>query len=284
MPRDTGIANRLRAKGLKVVEVNGWQTRGSSDFVPRGSVDHHTAGSSRGNVPSLSICINGRTGLVGPLCNVLIARDNTCYVIAAGRANHAGAGGWGGLIGNSSVFGVERENVGDGSEPWTLQQYDVAAKVHAALISMHGGRFDLVCEHKEWAPRRKVDAFGVDGNIMRQLVRDRLSVKPTAPTTPSTAPNLKPLISASQFLSEVHKAAISRPTLKQGSTGTWVKDLQEALNHIVGKKVLNADGVFNAETVKWVKQFQKDRSLPSDGVVGVKTWEQVIAARMTVKH
>jgi len=275
VPRDTGIAARLRAKGLKVVEVAGWQTRGSDSFNPRGSVDHHTAGPRSGNVPSLNVCINGRTGLPGPLCNVLVARDNTCYVIAAGRANHAGIGGWGGLTGNSSVFGVERENVGNGSEPWTLEQYDVAAKVHAALISVHGGRFDLVCEHKEWAPRRKIDAFGVDGNVMRQLVRDRLSMTPTNPAVP-VAP--KP---PSNFLQEVHKAAAGRPIVKQGDKGPWVKDLQEGINQIVGKKVLTPDGAFGAETTKWVKQFQKDRGLPADGVVGTKTWEQVIAVRMT---
>lgn len=278
MPHDTGIATRLRNKGLTVVEVAGWQTRGSSSFNPRGSVDHHTAGPRAGVAPSLSTVINGRPGLPGPLCNVYIARDNTCYVIAAGRANHAGAGGWGGLTGNASVFGVERENVGDGSEPWTLQQYDVAAKVHAALISTQGGRFDLVCEHKEWAPRRKVDAFGVDGNVMRQLVRDRLDMQPT---NPAPAPATPAAPTGADFLKEVHKAAVGRPVIKQGSKGPWVKDLQEGINQIVGKKVLTADGTFGAETTKWVKQFQKDRSLAADGVVGTTTWEQVIAARLS---
>ena len=99
MPRDTGIADRLRAKGLNVVEVNGWRTRGAEGFNPRGSVDHHTAGPRKGNAPSLGVCINGRADLPGPLCNVLVGRDGTCYVVAAGRANHAGAGGPIGPIG-----------------------------------------------------------------------------------------------------------------------------------------------------------------------------------------
>ena len=265
MPRDTGIADRLRAKGLTVVEVNGWRTRGSDTFNPRGSVDHHTAGPRKGNAPSLGICVNGRTGLPGPLCNVLVGRDGTCYVVAAGRANHAGTGGWGGLSGNASVFGVERENVGDGSEPWTLQQYDVAAKVHAALVSAHGGRADLVCEHKEWAPRRKVDAFGVDGNVMRQLVRERLA---------APAPG--------NVLQAIHAAAKARPTLREGATGVWVKDLQAGLNAVVGRPVVPVTGRFDGTTARWVRQFQKDRAIPPTGVVGTITWEQLIAARLVL--
>jgi len=272
MPRDTGIADRLRAKGLTVVEVNGWRTRGAETFNPRGSVDHHTAGPRTGNAPSLNICINGRPDLPGPLCHVLIGRDNTCYVIAAGRANHAGLGGWAGLQGNASVFGIERENVGDGSEPWTLQQYDVAAKAHAALIEAHGGEWRLVCEHKEWAPRRKVDAFGVDGNVMRTLVQERLGKAPAPAPAPST--------SDADFLKAVAAAAAVRPVLKQGDRGTWVGDLQEGLNQVVGRKVLKADGHFGPETAKWVRQFQRDRGLSADGVVGQRTWQTLLAARL----
>jgi hypothetical protein len=274
---DTGIADRLRFFGLKVVEVNGWQTRGNSNWNPRGSVDHHTAGPRTGNAPSLNVCINGRADLPGPLCNVLIGRDNTCYVIAAGRANHAGVGGWGGLTGNASVFGVERENVGDGSEPWTLEQYDVAAKCHAALIASTGQRWDLVCEHKEWAPRRKIDAFGVDGNVMRQLVKDRLTPQDNKPTPPAPPAPSNP---DAEFLKAVADAAKGRPTIKQGDKGSWVKDAQEAINQIVGRKVLTADGVFGAETTKWIRQFQRDRGLADDGVVGQGTWQHLIAARL----
>lgn len=171
MPRDVGIADRLRAEGLKVVEIDGWRTRGAETFNPRGSVDHHTAGARTGNAPSLGICINGRGDLPGPLCNVLIGRDNTCYVIAAGRANHAGKGGWRGLAGNSSVYGVERENVGTPAEPWRADQTTVAARVHAALIRGCNNPLPaLVPQHKEWAPGRKSDAHSLSGDTFRGLV------------------------------------------------------------------------------------------------------------------
>jgi hypothetical protein len=280
MAYDTGIANRLRFFGLKVVEVNGWQTRGNPNWNPKGSVDHHTAGPRTGNAPSLNVCINGRSDLPGPLCNVLIGRDNTCYVIAAGRANHAGTGGWGGLTGNSSVFGVERENVGDGSEPWTLQQYDVAAKCHAALIASVGQRSELVCEHKEWAPRRKIDAYGVDGAVMRQLVKDRLTPHPTVPPSPPAPPAPAPSNPDAEFLKAVADAAKGRPVIREGDKGPWVKDLQEGINQIVGSKVLTPDGNFGPNTTRWVKQFQKDRGLKPDGIVGVGTWQHIISARL----
>jgi len=167
MPRDIGIADRLRAAGCKVVEIDGWRTRGSDTFSPRGSVDHHTAGSRVGNAPSLGICINGREDLPGPLCHVLIGRDLTCYVIAAGRANHAGAGGWNGLVGNSSVFGIERENVGTTAEPWTDAQTKHSAKCHRALL--RGENISNICRHQEWAPTRKIDTHTIQGSTLRML-------------------------------------------------------------------------------------------------------------------
>jgi hypothetical protein len=181
--RDTGIADRLRKAGCKVVEIDGWKTRGSDIFTPRGSVDHHTAGAARGNAPSLGVCINGRSGLPGPLCQVLVGRDLTCYVIAAGRANHAGLGGWKGLTGNSSVYGVERENVGTAAEPWRPEQTTHAAKVHAALVKGKAIA-DMVCRHAEWAPTRKTDTHSVSGTQLRALVAKELNPPSPTPTPP----------------------------------------------------------------------------------------------------
>lgn len=277
MGRDLGIANRLRAAGLNVVEVAGWQTRGSDSFNPRGSVDHHTAGPRTGNAPSLGVVVNGRSDLPGPLCNVLVGRDNTCYVVAAGRANHAGSGGWKGLVGNSSVFGVERENVGTGAEPWRPDQTETAARVHAALISAHGANASLVCEHKEWAPTRKIDAFGVDGNQMRAMVNAYLH-NAVNPAQPVPVPPADP--AAVNFLKALSEAAKQKPTLKSGAKGPAVVDLQQNLNIIVGQRVMPIDGKFGPTTERWVKQFQKDHGITADGVVGYQTWVQILAARL----
>lgn len=164
---DTGLANRIRAKGVEVVEVGGWQTRGSSSFSPQGSVNHHTAGSGNGATPSLNVCIYGRGGphpVPGPLCNVLQSREpsgwDKAYVIAAGRANHAGEGGWRGLTGNSSVHGLEVEHVG--TTGVSSNRVEVSARIQAAFLEGSTRDARLTCQHFEWAPDRKID-FNVLG-------------------------------------------------------------------------------------------------------------------------
>ena len=184
MGYDTGIAGRLRDYGVTVVEVDGWQSRGSSSFTPRGSVNHHTAGGANGATPSLNTCIYGRPDLSGPLCNVMQSRepnpaDDKAYVIAAGRANHAGDGGWKGLSGNSSVYGLEIEHTGTSSI--SEERRVIAATIHAALIDGTCGP-DMVCQHFEWTSRKIDLATEVDVNGWRQRVANALASGGIAPT------------------------------------------------------------------------------------------------------
>ena len=179
MTRALWIPDQLETAGLTVVREWGWDLRGSPSFNPQGVVCHHTASAPGNNAPSLGICINGRPDLPGPLCQILIARDGTCHVIASGTANHAGAGGWRGLTGNTSVFGIEVENNGLG-EPWTGHLLDVFARACAALLRGMGDTdADNVCLHREWAPTRKPDpagpGFPQDGNTWRTRVQAALN-------------------------------------------------------------------------------------------------------------
>jgi hypothetical protein len=188
--RDTGIADRLRAAGLPVVECDGWQTRGSDSFSPAGSVNHHTAGPASGSTPSLGTVINGRPDLSGPLANVLQSREpdgnDIAYVVAAGRANHAGEGGWRGLSGNSSVYGLEIEHTG--TEPLPEHRQRRAAAIHAAMF---GGDPGMVCQHREWAPERKPDAAeGVDPDTFRTWVAEGGSGAAPTPPPPMEVPGM----------------------------------------------------------------------------------------------
>lgn len=171
MARDTGLANRLRNAGLRVVEVDGWQTRGGSDLFAYGSVNHHTAGPPSGATPSLNTCINGRPDLDGPLCNVFQSREpdgrDIAYVVAAGRANHAGSGGWKGLSGNASVYGLEIEHTG--TDPFPSARLDIAAKIHAAMF---GGDPEYCCAHREWTDRKIDVAEGVNDDDFRRRIHD----------------------------------------------------------------------------------------------------------------
>jgi len=176
MPYQLGLPAALARFGLTVETVPGWQTRGSSTFAPRGAVAHWTAG-PRGTTtrPSLNVVVNGRTGLAGPLANVYLDRKGIAVVVAAGRANHAGVGGWRGLTGNSQVFGTEAECGGDGD--WTALQRWAYPRVNAAYCWL--GKFapDMVCGHNEWAPTRKIDIRDWPMPSMRTQVAQLLAAQ-----------------------------------------------------------------------------------------------------------
>jgi len=62
------------------------------------------------------------------------------------------------------------------------------------------------------------------------------------------------------------------PTLRRGSQGDEVADLQTILNARYGAD-LEVDGNFGKATEAAVKAFQKANGLTADGVVGTKTWK-----------
>lgn len=158
----TWMEAALRTNGLRVREVKGWKSRGRpGSFSPRGAMFHHTAsGRSGGNAPGLGVVVNGRPGINGPLCNILVARDGTVHLVAAGRANHAGKGGpLHGIpedSGNAHLIGVEVENDGV-KEPWSKELLQACDVVFATLLLGLRRKSDFLVGHKEWAPNRKID-------------------------------------------------------------------------------------------------------------------------------
>ena len=168
----TWLPDVLKIAGLKVSLVDGWENRGRVD-VGRifGVICHHTAGPRDGNMPSLRTLMsyNGRPGLPGPLAQLGLGRDGTYFVIAAGRANHAGKGSWKGLKnGNSNFIGIEAENTGlQNDVPWPAVQMDAYHRGVAAILKHIGRGADFCAGHKEYAlptgrkpdPRFDMDAF-----------------------------------------------------------------------------------------------------------------------------
>lgn len=165
-----GLPDALRRFGLKVELVDGWETRGNASFNPRGSVNHHTAGGPKGVRPSLAVCVNGRGGtspLKGPLCNTFLDRNGVAIVVAAGRANHAGTGGFAGLIGNSAVFGTEAESTGNGKD-WTPAQIEAYPRIIAAYHwLMKQKNASTNCNHSTWTSR-KIDCAGISDGWFRE--------------------------------------------------------------------------------------------------------------------
>jgi len=79
-----------------------------------------------------------------------------------------------------------------------------------------------------------------------------------------------------------HAATCRSYTFAQGSSGQCVKDIQGLLNYdLVGlnsSKYLVVDGQYGPKTRDYVKLWQGMNGLPTDGVVGPQTWNQVCNA------
>lgn len=191
MGMDLGIADRIRAKGVRVVEVAGWQTRttAAAGCVCLACLWHHTAGSGNGATPSLNVCIYGRGTpgssdyLPGPLCQVLQSRepnpaDDIAYVIAAGKANHAGQGQWGVASGNGETMGVEVEHVGTTTQP--IARHRITAKIMAALLEGPGAARSgaAAARHAEYATPagRKIDYALTDATVDAGWMRNEVGL------------------------------------------------------------------------------------------------------------
>lgn len=163
--RLTWLADALRAHGLRVVEVSGWKTRGSTDFDPIGMTWHATAGSRNATAQGeVNVILNGSTSAPPPIAQLMIWRDGTIYVCAAGRCNH-NLTGWGGPnqgLGNSSLLGIEMANDNRG-EPWPSAQLDAARRATAVIMKRLGANpMKRLAAHFEHQPGAKTDPLGVD--------------------------------------------------------------------------------------------------------------------------
>ena len=74
------------------------------------------------------------------------------------------------------------------------------------------------------------------------------------------------------YAPSISPAEITRPTLRQGDTGSFVLELQNALINF-GFLTGSADGKFGAATYNAVTAFQRAAGLLADGVVGQGTWK-----------
>jgi hypothetical protein len=251
----------LKEAGLKVAEQPGWLTRGRGDMgIVRGVMCHHTAGPLNGIMPSLRVVTNGRPDLSGPLAQLGLGRDGTFFVIAAGRANHAGKGNWRSITtGNSSFIGIEAENTGEMTGPradaWPQVQLDAYRRGVAALLKKIQAKEDMCCGHKEYAlplGRKSDPTFDMD-DFRRQVSAIMAGQAPP--------PTLIPAVDVE-----------GRRTQRRDARGESVKLIQRKLG-------LNDDGVFGPATEAAVREFQRPHGLVPDGIVGPRTWTSLDAMR-----
>lgn len=195
MTLQTWLADGLRAAGLTVLEVAGWQTRQTRDgFAPQGVVEHDTV-----TPPGLTreqeqaILRDGRPDLSGPLAQLGVHRDGAVSVVAAGRANHNGGDPNDGLpdpVWGNDAYGIEVFCYGGQpghTEPWNAIQAHVVALVAAVLCKHHGWDVSVVQGHKETDPHRKIDPYGTSMANQRAATQQLLQPAPPAPTIPLEA-------------------------------------------------------------------------------------------------
>jgi peptidoglycan hydrolase-like protein with peptidoglycan-binding domain len=257
----TWLPDVLKKAGLKVSLVPGWENRGLGDVGEIvGVICHHTGvrNPKRLNMPTLNSLRNGRKGepglaaLPGPLAQLGLGRDGTFFVIAAGRAAHAGPGSFHGASGNRRFIGIEAENEGTISDPWPDVQLDAYQRGVAAILKHLNRDSTFCCGHKEYAPGRKTDP-SLDMDDFRASVRGFINGT-TVPSAPIPAVEPAPPVGSAP-----------RPTLRRPMTGPLVKELQVRLG-------VDADGTFGPKTEAAVRAFQKNGGLVPDGIVGPKTW------------
>lgn len=181
----------LKREGVEYAQPYGsWVSHGRDTatgkaFGPvHGVVIHHTAGAS-----SLSLVYNGTSSLPGPLCHGHLPKTGRVNMISRLRANHAGSFAQNAydamaseasvhpypdvaepVDANDSTYGLEIENLGNGTDPYPWDQYVAAVKWAAAICRFHGWSADSVIGHKE-GTRRKIDpkgpVTGPDGNTFQ---------------------------------------------------------------------------------------------------------------------
>jgi len=75
----------------------------------------------------------------------------------------------------------------------------------------------------------------------------------------------------------VVKPPVARPTLRRGSRGTEVKNLQQDLNYTLGDNLV-LDGLMGAKTTESLKRFQAREKIKVDGIYGNTSFKFMTAS------
>lgn len=243
------LPDMLRKYSVEPVLVAGWETRGKEfPTRPLGVLRHWTAGGLRQGIPSLQILTQGRSDLPGPLCAVGQergpgTRDDLAYVIASGKANHAGDGNLNGITGNYKLLGLEIEWAPQLNEGFSDRRRDVSERIIAALSECcQNYSWGDAGEHREYAlpAGRKIDTY-LPGDELRDRV---LALRAGEPTKLSALAALNEEDNQMEKPYTVMKGDAAAPWfVTDGVTKQWINGRAHAglliLNYGAGAHVKN---------------------------------------------
>lgn len=159
--------------------------------LPIGIMLHHTAGRRAGDLATLT-----RRG-TGVSANDYITKDGTIYELCPWprRAWHAGSADRGtGYVsdGNTYYWGIEIENLGNGSDPYTKAQINAIIWRCRLIVRRHGIKNrGAMIRHRDFSPSRKSDP---SNNFPYAYVKNAVfgGGEPQKPTPPPTSKPQKP--------------------------------------------------------------------------------------------
>lgn len=138
----------------------------------------------------------------------------------------------------------------DGGHYVAFVNYRVQNGKHYLFMKDSGGR-----KHDGW--------YAYETTMMGLIPKDWSAVSQATVSVPEPS---KPVVKKQGYTGKMPTV-----TLKKGSKGKQVKYLQKFLNWYNPKNKLSIDGVFGKYTLAAVKDFQKKQNLVVDGIVGIKT-------------
>lgn len=258
------LAALLRAAGLTVVEVSGYQTRHRpGSFAPTGFLNHHTGASSYGWTKAKELAYakwmftQGRSDLPAPLVQMAIGRSGTIYLGALGRANHAGKAKASGSVaaGDGNALYAGAEWMISGSETIPAAMMKAAITLNAVMTKqVFNTSVNTISAHYQTSVTGKWDVGdpkGVpfNGHKVLDMNKFRLAVSAERARLYDTVPS-KPTTAAH------HTRWATEPTHIYGGVN-WAKGTGLKRGRLLKKgesfAVVDGSGRVDAKSQPWIQ-------------------------------
>lgn len=202
---------------------------------------------------------------------------HTCAAVIA-QAVIESAAGTSGLAKYHNYFGMKTSSSWKGASVnmKTKEEYKVGQlttirdnfRAYGSMADGVRGYYDFISmkryqnlksatNYKEYAQMLKADGYATSSTYVTTLCNTVTKYNLTAWDKSYTAP------------------VVTYPTLKRGSKGGYVKELQTLLNYSSCGSHLQIDGCFGPLTEIALISFQKMRGLKADGICGPKSWAEL---------